>query len=379
MIILEKPYVSDFLVDTIKKNAFVALKTPLAKEFLTDDFLIDESDTNKLENELLYSNSENAINWVLANFKSKKISEYIKICKDKILFRETLKSIYPDFYFKKVLLSEIELINPAELNFPLILKPSVGFLSFGVYPIKNEIEWNNVILKLKNEIENYKGVFPENVVNFDEFIIEEMIEGEEFALDAYYDENGEAIILNIFKHPFFDDNDVSDRVYYTSSEIIKDNLEEFKEMLDKIGKCCGFKNFPFHIELRANQKKVVPIEINPLRFCGWCITDIAYFAWGINVYEYYFKKVKPNWSKILSNVDDAYYYFTMADIPSDIKKDDIKNIDYNAYLKNIKNPLEIRKINPNNNPVFAIVFAKTNSMDEIKNLLKLNMKKFIVF
>ncbi len=378
MIILEKPYISDFLTDTIKNNNFSVLKTNLSKSILPDNFLIEENKAVELKNELFYSNSENSIDWILKNFGSEEISAYIKICKNKVRFRESIKQIYPHFYFKKVLLSEIESINSNKLKFPIILKPSVGFLSFGVYPIKNQTEWENTISKLKQEIEKHKGVFPCDVVNFDEFIIEEMIEGDEFALDAYFDENGEAVILNIFKHPFFDDNDVSDRVYYTSPEIIKNNLNKFKKILDNIGKCCNFKNFPFHIELRANENTIIPIEINPLRFCGWCITDIAYFAWGINVYEYYFKKLKPDWSKILSNVENSYYYFTMADIPSDIQKEKIKNIDYENYLKNIKNPLEIRKINPNKNPVFAIIFAKTNSIDEIKNLLKLNMKKFIV-
>ena len=67
----------------------------------------------------------------------------------------------------------------------------------------------------------------------------------------------------------------------------------------------------------------------------------------------------------------------MADIPSEIDKTKIKGIDFEKYLNNIKNPLEIRKIDAKKNPVFAIVFAKTIAIDEIKNLLKLDMKDFI--
>ena len=379
MIVLEKPYVSDFLIDTIQKNNFYVLETPFSKELLPNNCLIKEQDAIQLKNELFYSNSENSIDWILKNYPKEEICKYIKLCKNKILFREALKSIYPNFYFKKISLSEIEQIDSSELIFPIIIKPSVGFLSFGVYPIKNKFEWENTISKLKQENEKHKGIFPDEVVNFDEFIIEEIIAGDEYALDAYFNENGEAIILNIFKHPFFDDNDVSDRIYYTSKEIINNNLDNFKEILNKIGKCCNFKNFPFHIELRVDKNSIIPIEINPLRFCGWCITDIAHFAWGINVYEYYLNKLSPDWSKILSKADNSYYYFTMADIPSNIQKEKIKNINYENYLKNIKNPIEIRKINPKQNPVFAIIFAKTNSIDEIKNILKLNMENFIDF
>ena len=79
----------------------------------------------------------------------------------------------------------------------------------------------------------------------------------------------------------------------------------------------------------------------------------------------------------MAEKDDSIYYFTIGDIPNCIDKNKIINIDYDKYLENISNPLEIRKINYKNNPIFAIVFAKTDSFDEIKNLLALNMSDFI--
>jgi len=374
MIILEKPYISDFLIETIKKNNFTVLDNEIARKYLPDNLLV--KNVNNKE-EKIYSDSENSIDWVLSNLADNEISKMIKISKDKVLFREKIKEIYPDFYFKKASINELKNLDYKKLPYPIILKPSVGFLSFGVYPVKNETEWQEVIKKIDFEIEKFKGIFPKNVVNCDDFIIEEMIEGDEFALDAYFDERGIATILNIFQHPFFDDKDVSDRAYYTSSEIIKSNLNDFKNILDKIGKVAGYKNFPFHLELRKNKNKIIPIELNPMRFCGWCITDIAYFGYGINPYEYFFKGLKPDWDKILENKKDIYY-FTMADIPSTIKNKDIKNINFEKYLKNIKNPIEIRKIDYKNNPVFGIVFAKTPDLEEIKNILKLDMREFIM-
>lgn len=380
MIILNKPYVSDFLVETIKKNGFSVLDNEIARNYFDIKDLTSSDEAVKLSSgELIYSNSENSIDWVLENFQNSDISRMIKISKDKVLFREALKKIYPDYYFKKVKLSELKEIKPQELRFPFVLKPSVGFLSFGVYPVKNETEWKNVIEKLNDDIKKLEGFFPKSVVNMSDFIIEEMIEGEEYALDAYYDKNGEAVILNIFHHPFFDDKDVSDRAYYTSKGIIQKYHDKLKLLLDKIGKEIGYKNFPFHIELRIDKDKIIPIEINPMRFCGWCITDIAQNAWNINVYEYFLKQLKPNWHEILKNSTDDYFYFTMGDIPSSIDKSKIKSINYDKYLKNISNPLVIRKIDYKNNPVFAIVFARTSSLNEIKNILKLDMKEFIDF
>ncbi len=375
MIILENPYVSEFLVETIKKNRFRVLNNEVARKYFDPAELLSNDEAKNCE--LVYSNSENSIDWVSKNYQNKPLAQMIELSKDKGAFREILKTIFPDYFFKKISYEELFNLNADELKFPLILKPNVGFLSFGVYPVKNKQNWHEILSNLSSEIKKFENIFPKNVVNTTSFIIEEMIEGREFALDAYFDAKGEAVILNIFEHPFFDENDVSDRLYFTSKQIFAEYLDEFKILLDKIGKAGNYKNFPFHLELRSSQNKIIPIEINPMRFCGWCITDIAQNAWGINVYEYFLNQKQPDWDLILSQAPDDYFYFTIGDIPSKINKNEIQEIDFESYLKNVSNPLEIRKINYKNNPVFAIVFAKTNSLQEMKNILKLDMSQFI--
>ena len=378
MIILEKPYVSDFLVETIKKNKFSVLDNEVAREFFSENELISSDKAKEIaKTELVYSNSENSIDWILNNLKGSKLVDMIALSKNKASFRAAIKQIFPDYFFKEISYSEIKNISTKELKFPLILKLAVGFLSFGVFPVQNESELSETVAKLDEEIEKIKGIFPLNVVDTDKFIIEQMIDGDEFAVDAYFDDKGEATVLNIYMHPFFDGKDVSDRVYFTSKSILTKHLPIFKELLDKIGKVANYKNFPFHLELRYDGKTAIPIELNPLRFCGWCITDISYFAWGVNIYEAFLNQQKPDWEKILSQKDDSIYYFTIGDVPNSINKENILNVDYDKYLKNISNPLVVRKIDYKNNPIFAIVFAKTNNFDEIKNLLALNMSDFI--
>lgn len=378
MIILEKPYVSDFLVETIKKNNFSVLYNEVARKFFATNELVSADKAKEIaQNELVYSNSENSLEWIFNNLNGTKLADMISLSKNKAKFREAIREIFPDYFFKEISYSKIKNISLKDLTFPLILKPSVGFLSFGVFPVQNADEWTKMLEKLDIEIEKIKGIFPLNVVDTDKFIIEQMIDGDEFAIDAYFDDKGGATILNIYMHPFFDGKDVSDRVYFTSKSILQKHLPVFKEILDKIGKIADYKNFPFHLELRYDGKTAIPIELNPLRFCGWCITDITYFAWGINVYETFLKEQKPNWENILSKKDDSIYYFTIGDVPNYINKENISEVNYDKYLKNISNPLVFRKIDYKNNPIFAIVFAKTNNFDEIKNLLSLDMSNFI--
>ena len=366
MIILDKPYVSDFLIETIKKNGFSVLDNDISRKYFEADKLSKSVNIN----EPFYSNSENSIDWINKNIPQSKLNEYIKISKDKVLFRKKISSVYPDYNFFEVKYDELK--NLKNLKFPFVLKPSIGFLSFGVYTVESDVDWQNVFSKIDEDITKLRDVFPKNVVDMTNFIIEDYIKGDEYALDAYFDENSKAVILNIFSHPFKDGKDVSDRLYFTSKKIIQKNLNKFEDALNKIGAALNFKNFPFHLELRVQDNKIIPIEINPLRFCGWCITDIAYYAWKINVYEYYFKKLKPDWNKILDNSDDDYFYFAIGEMPNKSA-----HPDYEKFKKEFSNPLVLRKIDYKVNPIFAIVFAKTASYDEIDKILKLDMNDFV--
>lgn len=383
MFILDKPYVSEFLEKTLEKNKFPVLNTAAVKELVSNtgiNYIDEEKAVKKLrdyKNPVLYTNSENSIEWISKNLCFTDLPDKIALCKDKIKFRKIISKIYPDFYFKEVSFEDIKRIKPQDLKFPLVLKPAVGFLSFGVYMIYNDSEWNSTISILEEDIKKFKTIYPLNVVNTSTFIIEEMVLGEEFAVDAYYNEKGEAVILNIYKHPFCSEKDVSDRVYFTSKAIIEKYLKEFEQLLQKIGNAVDLKNFPVHIELRVNKENIIPIELNPMRFAGWCMTDIAYYAWGINVYEEYLHQTKPNWQNILENSDENLYYVMFSDVSKDIKKEDIKSIDYDGLVRNIETPLEIRKIDYKIHPIYSIIFAKTPDEKGITKILNIDVYKYI--
>lgn len=382
MFILNRPFVSDLLIETIKNNSYTVLENAESVRYFSGyNFLLNDiaavAEAKKDSGFKLYVNSEDAIEWICRNLSFSPIPEKINLFKDKVKFRDLLKPLYPDFYYREIMLDNLKTTDSRTLKYPFILKPAVGFLSFGVYPVKDENDFNAVIERLDSDIANFKDVFPKEVVNASKFIIEEMINGEEYAIDAYYNSDGEPVILNIYYHPFFDANDVSDRVYYTSKKIIQNHINIFNDLLIKIGKAANLKNFPMHLELRTDGKNIVPIEINPMRFAGWCDTDLAYYAYGINIYEYYMQDKKPDWDKIFENKNDEMYYFTGAEVPVNIEKAKIKSFDYERYLSNIKNPLEIRKVDYKNKPLFAVVFGQTSDINEIKTLLSMDINKYI--
>ena len=384
MIILDNPYVSPLLEDTVAKKSYPVLSNEMARSLSKFDMmnvLSDEAAVDLLKGEKnpqLYSNSENAINWISTHLNFSELPQKIELFKNKAEFRRLLKEIYPDFYFFESGFDSLSTLDTEKIRFPVVLKPCVGFLSMGVYIIRDAEEWADVIKNLRDDIEKFRGQFPTEVVDASSFIVEELINGEEFAIDAYFDKDGKPVILNIFKHPFSDETDVSDRVYFTSGEIIKSNHDRFESLLSQIGSLAQLRNFPLHMEVRVDGERVVPIEINPMRFAGWCVTDLAYFAYGIDVYEYYFEQKTPDWEKILKEKGCEFYYFTIAEVPVSVDKSMIREIDYDGFLKNISHPLEVRKIDYRRHPIFAIVFAKTDDYSEMSNILKKDMRDFII-
>ena len=204
MIIIEKPYASEFLIDTIVQNDWGVLDNTAVEEADIEEGAFDliSSDIAKnyyltQEYPLIYSNSENAITWVLKNLPDSNLSNYIKLFKDKIAFREMLQEMFPDFYFKAVEFDELKKMTPDGIRFPVVVKPSVGFLSFGVHTIKESKEWKDVISQLEKEMRMAAMMYPNHVVNSTKFLIEEMIDGEEYAVDAYFDRDGEPVIQNM--------------------------------------------------------------------------------------------------------------------------------------------------------------------------------------
>lgn len=371
MFILENPYISNLILETLEKNQFEVLENSVA-EIFKDKYKLNLVNKNC---EKIYSNSENSIDWVLNNCKNSNIARLINLCKNKFEFRKALKSVYPNFFFTEISLENLDKIDISNFPEQFIIKPSVGFLSMGVHKVSSHSQWQSIVEQLKSETENFVKHFPDTVLSSSGFIVEEIIQGEEFAVDAYYDENGKPVILNIFQHPFASEDDVSDRAYISSKEIIENNLECFEKVLLDIGNTLGMKNFPIHIEL-IKGKDIVPVEINPMRFAGWCTTDLAYYAYGINIYEYFNNNLKPDWNKVLNGKDGKIYYFAMAETPQNIEKDKIY-FDYEKLEKFFSKILDFRKINYLEKPLFAVIFGETKNMDEINKILQLEMNNFI--
>ena len=386
MYLIDKPYISDFLIDTIKENHYQVVATKEAKELVADaslNWISEEEAIATIKNnpsQRIYSNSENVLSWIDKHFGESDLSKQINILKDKIKFREQIKALFPEFKFQKIKLENIQRIATEELSFPFVIKPSIGFLSIGVYIINDENDW----IRAKEEItpHNLKSIFPKNVLDTSHFIIEDLIQGEEYAIDYYHNDKGEVVILNILHHLFSSGTDTSDRVYSTSKAIIMQYKSELEQFLSIIGNKLNLKNFPAHAEVRIDENgKIIPIEINPLRFGGWCTTgDLSGIKVGLNSYKYYFENTSPNWDTIYEGKEDIIFSIIVLDNNSGIKPADIARFDYKSLADDFENPILIRALDINTYPLFGFVFAKTDKMNEkeLFDILISDLRKYII-
>lgn len=386
MYLLDKPYASDFLIDTIKKNNFPIVKTEVAEVLANDtsmNWISEKEAIHTLVNEAypkFYLNSENAIAWIINNNPTSKLAEQIQVFKDKAKFRELIKDVFPDFFFKTVGIEEIQELNLEDLQLPFVIKPAIGFFSLGVHIIHTKEDWE--VAKAELNYENLKSIYPPDVLDTSLFIIEEFIVGEEYAIDCYFNVHGEVVVLNILHHKFSSGTDVSDRVYSTSKEIILQYKNKIEEFLTPIGQQNDLKNFPMHVEVRIDALgKICPIEINPMRFGGWCTTgDLTWYAYGINSYEYFFHQQQPNWDKIFNAREDKKYSIVILNNNSGYEAEQIKSFDFELLKKDLENVLVIRELDYSKIPVFGFLFTETSleNESELDEILVSDLKKYII-
>lgn len=388
MIILDKPYVSGFLKDTVEKYQIPVLKTKQIEAFGLNgniNYITELEAVELLKNEpsaRIYTNSENAINWISQNLKFSHIPSKINIFKDKFLFRELTKELYPDFYYKLLKLSDFDTLEVKDIPKPFIIKPAVGFFSMAVYMVNNDEEWAETKNKIREELKTVDQIYPKEVMDAGRFIIEEVITGDEYAFDAYYDADGEPFILNIMKHVFASGEDFSDRLYITSEKIINENLSKMECFLRDIGVLAQLKNFPLHVEVRIDDKgKMQPIEVNPLRFGAWCTTaDATWYAYNFNSIASFFNNEKPNWEKILKNKSGKTYAMMVLENSTGYKAEQIKSFNYEKLLADFEKPIELRKIDFHQYPVFGFLFVESRNENyaELERILHSNLKEYVI-
>jgi len=326
----------------------------------------------------LYAVSENALVWLYAQLPDSELVKKVKILKDKAEFRRICQQIYPDFYYKEVEMKALRSLNPDELPLPLVLKPAVGFLSVGVYIVRSKAEWQSALDDIDKNFAKQCAVFPETVVRSEKFVLEQFIEGEEYAVDAYYDADGKPNIINIFHHIFKDETDVSDRLYCMSKQIFEANYPAFNQFCIDLNGVLQLKDFPMHVEFRVDKHtgKAIPIEVNPLRFAGMCLNDLTRHTCGLLPVKAFFEGTHPDYATMWNGIENDVFSFVVLDKPYETTK----ALDFEAIKKHFHGVLETRDIKNPAMSIWGFLFTKTapEHKEELKEILHSSLEKFMI-
>ncbi|MFP4470112.1 MAG: ATP-grasp domain-containing protein [Bacteroidales bacterium] len=387
MIIIDPPYVSDFLKKTLRDFQFPVLRNADAVRLLNGcniNFADPDEVLGSLGNQrdpMIYTSSENSVGWIAEKLHNTNLPDKVNLFKDKTRFRKMLSALHPRFFFREYQLSELDTIDAQQLPVPFIIKPSVGFFSLGVHKVNTPAEWPQVRDRIKKEVDMIRDTYPEQVLDVNKFIVEENITGDEFTIDAYYNSEGEPVVLGMMRHIFASESDTSDRLYITSTAVIEKNLERFRDFLGEMGAMAGLRNLPVHVEVRVDESgRIMPIEVNPLRFGGWCTSaELTHYAFGFNPYELLMNNQRPHWQQILRERADDIFSIIILNNNSGYPAANIKSFDYDAVLSQLETPLELRKADVKRFHLFGFIYTRTRKENfmELEYLLHSDLRDFI--
>jgi hypothetical protein len=295
--------------------------------------------------------------------------------KDKYLCREALQALYPDFYFSKCSLEEIPGL---QLDKKIVIKPLKGFFGTGVRFADSSTDLTLLAAEIRKEVTANSRFFPESILTRNDFILEEFIAGEEYAVDMFFDALGKPDIMNIYHHPEPDIPEYAHLMYYSNKELFDKYLAVFTDFFTDFGNGLKLKNFPIHAEFKLQGERFVPIEFNPMRYGGFGLADLTYLSYGMQPIAAYFVDQPADWSKIWSSRASANYAFILAynGKNADLSVMQPLHEAFQSYLREHAEIMDYVRLDHLHNPVFAIAYIKTEDLDSLKKLLKTEFNAF---
>lgn len=363
MVIIDEPYASTPLLEWLVASGHPVLANEFAKSVAASDGialnLVDDVEAARRidAGERVYTCTENALSWILEHSSNEDLKGAIALFKDKGLMREKLAPLTPDFFYERVSRDGLADVDASSLPFPLVLKPNVGFCSMGVYVIDGPDSWASALEDIERCEAAWAEMYPESVIGLDDYLMEGYIKGAEYALDAYYDADGQPHILNIWRHDFASDDDTSDRLYSSSAAIIYEVYDAFDAWLRQVNEVVGAHDFCFHVETRMTDAGIIAIEFNPLRFAGLSGTDMAHYACGYRTYERYLDDAPLDLRDIYGQRPGEVYSMCLLGAAGE------GEFDYEAFLENFDDVLEIARFDVRKVGSYGFMFLRTPEDD----------------
>jgi hypothetical protein len=288
------------------------------------------------------------------------------LCKDKAAFRRLTRDLVPDFQFSELRRDELLSFRPPYDSKALVLKPSIGTNSIGVRVVASASAWEAAARQSLAEIARSSARVSLSVVSDRLFLVEDYVDGAEFACDGFWNRDGQAVIAGLYEHPFGAAADVGDVVYFTSRPIMRALLPTATDLLNRIGARLKARRFAFHLEFRQRRDGVlVPIELNPLRFGQIGFSDLAFHAFGHTPYLCFFTDRAPDWTTLCEGDDGICALIVALAAPETDRA-----TQHATFLASVgPDCVEYLAADREDSPFLGIAFTRVASRDDIARLL----------
>ena len=348
-------------------------------------------DIEFFDEDKVYIASERDLPELMTRTQSLKRKEQIEVLKDKFLFRVLTQNLLPEFSFEVASRAQ-ELLKKSS-NEVFIVKPRKGFFGLGVRRVSRETLLHcgsSLLDSLASEVRSKATDSLSSSFSFlssdanpkgsdsslaDEFILEECVSGTEYSVDLYYNSVGKPVILNICCHPEHDLPQFSNALYYSSYSCFEKIYHQAMSFFVSLGERLNARSFPIHAEfMLTSGGRFVPIELNPLRFGGFGLSDLPYYAYGFNPIQAFFDDRIPDWEKIWSSRKDRYYGWVLKyNRQSDL---DSYRPDHAGFKKNFSHVLKYREIDFKTHPVSGVAYVEEKSLQDLLKILKCDFNQF---
>jgi|TARA_B100001093_G_scaffold142029_2_gene134538 predicted ATP-grasp superfamily ATP-dependent carboligase len=279
LVIPEKSYKSNDFVLAAKR-----LKIPFS--IITDSQQVSES----LTDNIIISNFEKEISLEVLE-KLKDITHVLPVDHSSLEFAAKLKDLLSatgntynsvmnamDKYKSRIIFNEVtevkinnSYVNDTEDLLTFMSKFNTGVLK----PTKGTA--SNKVIKVTHQ--NMDQPLMKNIIkdcNKDELIIEEFVEGDEYAFEGMLIDSklSKFVVFEkplVFVEPYFEES-----IYITPSNLSNVIVEETQSKIEKACQKLGLTNGPIHAEFKIANDEVFLIEINPRMIGGLCSRCLSF-------------------------------------------------------------------------------------------------------
>jgi len=365
----------NYIITGTTYNSIFADNPPKGIRALSKDELL-ASDIRFTKEDKVYVPSETSLGAVLERMDDIACASGINQLKDKYLCRKAMSSLYPDFYCAKCSLEHIPSLDLKGKR--VVIKPLKGFFGTGVRFAGPDTDLYTLQSDISSEMKANSRYFPSSVLTATEFIVEEYIGGDEYAVDMYYDHAGKPRIMNIYRHPEARIAEYAHLMYYSNVEVFNSHFQAVTEFFESFGNALSLTNFPIHAEFKLTDRGFMPIEFNPMRYGGFGLADLTWYSYGFSPITAYFEGQALSWEDIWTHKAKDNYAFILAYNGKDI---DVmhKSPDHNAFRNYLSAKTELMayvSLDHRTNPVFAIAYIKCDDQHRMMELLETEFNDF---